>query len=55
MHLFLPPLTRALAEFERDIICERSMVGLQAAGARGRIGGRAKVMESSKAMLQKIF
>jgi F0F1-type ATP synthase membrane subunit b/b' len=54
-HLFLPPLTRALAEFERDIIRERTMAGLQAARARGRIGGRSKVMKSSRAMLQKIF
>lgn len=30
----------ALAEFERDIIQERTLAGLQAARARGRIGGR---------------
>src|SRR5207248_3595295 len=33
----------ALAEFERDIIRERTQAGLQAARARGRIGGRPKV------------
>jgi DNA invertase Pin-like site-specific DNA recombinase len=33
----------ALAEFERDIIRERTNAGLQAARARGRIGGRPKV------------
>ena len=33
----------ALAEFERDIIRERTNAGLQAARARRRIGGRPKV------------
>src|SRR2546421_5347140 len=33
----------ALAEFERDIIRERTKAGLQAARARGRLGGRPKV------------
>lgn len=32
-----------LAEFERDIIRERTMAGLKAARARGRKGGRPKV------------
>src|SRR5215210_7726701 len=32
----------ALAEFERDIIRERTNAGLQAARARGRKGGRPK-------------
>src|SRR5947199_6798230 len=32
----------ALAEFERDIIKERTQAGLQAARARGRKGGRPK-------------
>src|SRR5207248_5376603 len=32
----------ALAEFERDIIRERTNAGLQAARARGRLGGRPK-------------
>jgi DNA invertase Pin-like site-specific DNA recombinase len=32
----------ALAEFERDIIKERTKAGLQAARARGRVGGRPK-------------
>jgi len=30
----------ALAEFERDLIRERTMAGLAAARARGRKGGR---------------
>ena len=36
-HLFA-----ALAEFERDIIRERTKAGLAAARARGRVGGRPK-------------
>ncbi|MDQ2887567.1 MAG: recombinase family protein [Chloroflexota bacterium] len=32
----------ALAEFERDIISERTQAGLEAARARGRKGGRPK-------------
>src|SRR3989441_9806091 len=34
----------ALAEFERDIIRERTLAGLQAARARGRRGGRPKAL-----------
>jgi DNA invertase Pin-like site-specific DNA recombinase len=34
----------ALAEFERDLIKERTSAGLVAARARGRIGGRRKVL-----------
>ena len=33
----------ALAEFERDLIRERTQAGLVAARARGRTGGRPKV------------
>ena len=33
----------ALAEFERDLIRERTQAGLQAARARGRVGGRPTV------------
>jgi DNA invertase Pin-like site-specific DNA recombinase len=36
-HLFA-----AMAEFERDIISERTKAGLTAARARGRVGGRPK-------------
>jgi DNA invertase Pin-like site-specific DNA recombinase len=32
----------SLAEFERDIICERTQAGLSAARARGRLGGRPR-------------
>jgi DNA invertase Pin-like site-specific DNA recombinase len=33
----------ALAEFERDLIRERTQAGLAAARARGRVGGRPRV------------
>src|SRR3954470_15561686 len=37
-----------LAEFERDLIYERTMAGLAAARARGRAGGRPRVMTKPK-------
>jgi DNA invertase Pin-like site-specific DNA recombinase len=43
----------ALAEFERDIISERTMAGLAAARARGRVGGRPSVMNDQKIKLAK--
>ena len=49
----------ALAEFERDIIKERTQAGLVAARARGRIGGRpkAKALNTAKkvALAQKLY
>ncbi len=33
----------SLAEFEREVIKERTIAGLQAARARGRLGGRPKI------------
>jgi len=38
----------ALAEFERDIIRERTMAGIIAARERGRRGGRPRVMDDKK-------
>lgn len=38
----------ALAEFERDLIRERTMAGLRAARARGRVGGRKPTMTPEK-------
>ncbi|WP_192499196.1 recombinase family protein [Skermanella pratensis] len=38
----------ALAQFERDIIRERTVAGLEAAAARGRKGGRPKAMSEAK-------
>jgi len=38
----------ALAEFERNLIRERTMAGLQAARARGRQGGRPKLLDTDR-------
>ena len=46
----------ALAEFERDIIRERTQAGLQAARARGRFGGRPKALNPKKlSMAQALY
>ena len=39
----------SLAEFERDLIRERTQAGLEAARSRGRVGGRPKALSKSKA------
>ncbi len=38
----------ALAEFEHNLICERTQAGLPAARARGRRGGRRKALDAEK-------
>ena len=38
----------ALAEFERALMHERTMAGLAAARARGRIGGRPKALTGAR-------
>ena len=38
----------ALAEFERDLVQDRTRAGLAAARARGRKGGRRRVMDANK-------
>jgi DNA invertase Pin-like site-specific DNA recombinase len=46
----------ALAEFERDIIRERTLAGLQAARARGKRGGRPKALQTNQvAMAQALY
>jgi DNA invertase Pin-like site-specific DNA recombinase len=45
-HLFA-----ALAEFERNLIRERTQAGLSAARARGRSGGRPKALDKDKRAL----
>ncbi|HAU0297844.1 TPA: recombinase family protein [Legionella pneumophila] len=46
----------ALAEFERNLIRERTHAGLQAARARGRKGGRPKKLSKDKEKLaQKLY
>jgi DNA invertase Pin-like site-specific DNA recombinase len=45
-----------LAEFERKLIQERTMAGLDAARARGKVGGRKKKLTPSQvAMLHKLY
>ncbi len=41
----------SIAEFEREIIRERTMAGLKAARARGRVGGRPRALDEGKARL----
>ena len=41
----------ALAEFEREIIRERTMAGLESARARGRYGGRPRALDENRAKL----
>lgn len=36
----------AIAQMERDVLVERTMAGLEAARARGRVGGRPKISKS---------
>lgn len=43
----------ALAEFERELIRERTLAGLKAAADRGRKGGRPRLMDDSKIQLAK--
>lgn len=43
----------AVAEFERDLILERTMAGLEAAKVRGRYGGRPRALNEGKAKLAK--
>lgn len=49
-------LFAALAQFERDLIRERTMAGLQAARARGRKGGRpSKLSDKDIAMVRQLY
>lgn len=43
------------AEFERDIIGERTRAGLEAARKRGRIGGRPKISDSIKKDVVRLY
>src|SRR6202165_6000617 len=46
----------ALAEFERDLIRERTNAGLAAARTRGRVGGRPKLLDDKQvAILQALY
>lgn len=44
----------SLAEFERELIRERTMAGLQSARARGRVGGRKATMTAAKIRLAQV-
>ena len=41
-------LMASLAQMERELIIERTLAGLDAARVHGRIGGRKRLMSSSK-------
>ena len=43
------------AEFERDIINERTRAGLEAARSRGRIGGRPKIDLKTRRQIKILF
>jgi DNA invertase Pin-like site-specific DNA recombinase len=47
----------SLAEFERNLIRERTIAGLEAARARGRLGGRPEIQASATkvAMAKKLY
>lgn len=46
-------ITGAFAEFERNIIRQRTKIGLESARAQGRLGGRPSVMSSEKIKMAK--
>ncbi len=45
----------ALAQFERDLLAERTQDGLKAARARGRVGGRPKAKQGAVDMARKLY
>ena len=45
----------ALAEFERDLIRERTRAGLAAARARGRMGGRPRALSDSQVEMARVL
>ena len=48
-------LMSAIAQFERDVIADRTKEGLTAARARGRVGGRPKVNQESVKKAVKLY
>ena len=48
-------LMSAIAQFERDVIAERTREGLNAARARGRIGGRPRTNEQKVRQAGKLY
>lgn len=45
----------AIAQFERDVIAERTMEGLEAARARGRNGGRPRTDDHKLQQAVKLY
>jgi len=52
---FIFHIFAAQAEFERNLIRERTMVGLEAARARGRVGGRKRTLTEKKAAMIALY
>jgi len=48
-------LMSALAQFERDLISERTVEGLRAARSRGRMGGRPRINEDKVRKVIKLY
>lgn len=48
-------LMSAIAQFERDVIAERTREGLNAARARGRVGGRPRANEQKVRQTVKLY
>ena len=48
-------LMSAIAQFERDVIADRTREGLKSARARGRVGGRPRVNEDSVKKAVKLY
>ena len=48
-------LMSAIAQFERDVIAERTREGLNAARARGRVGGRPRTNEQKVKQAVKLY
>ena len=48
-------LMSAIAQFERDVIADRTREGLKSARARGRVGGRPRVNEDSVRKAVKLY
>jgi Site-specific recombinases, DNA invertase Pin homologs len=48
-------LMSALAQFERDLISERTVEGLKAARVRGRMGGRPRINEEAVRKAVKLY
>lgn len=48
-------LMSALAQFERDLISERTIEGLKAARARGRMGGRPRINDDQIKKAMKLY